>query len=1182
MILRTMDFSRLFSIVNLCFVLLFGCNSAVEEAANEKTPIPVIDTETPELIQGIYPGRNSVDVPIDAEITVTFAKKMNPFSISESTIFIEYLPIENLPIEKPPVKVSYDATTRVAKIALESGFEYGATYTVVIKPNIEADDGEKLELEFKWKITINAIPKVASSQPIDGGQIAIDETMQIVFSEPIELTSIANQVSLVDEDGDNIGISVELLDDTQTIKITPLQNLLYDGQYKLTVETGVVDLQNTAIDSLVELGFTTPLPAIVDLTSNNSSAEYSSPKFANSGRLNHAVAYGANDEKNIYLVASTYSKPTSMWSTALVVETIPFSPNNYSDIITQRKFWVSANDSIVSVVWQLGDVIWASYLDGPQWATPVLLSDSQNTKTLITLSASQTGFILNWQESGAVYAAIFDNTWGGGVLIDNPSGSATISGNFNVFSVNGNYVVTWVTQTGDLYNIKSNVFEGLWRDVSTIESGLLSHPTINIIDSIDSNSYFSFYHDGSNSVSRVLEKNDIDGDTWIPGNSPSIDAPQLMLDRTATEYGATWVSNGGTTVLFSKGTDTNGTLSWNAPVSLNTSSPTRSTIEKLFVDSTRFTVAWYSSLGFHVNQINGVASADNEKLLDYSGPEVPRDFYTGPIHMVGDADTIDLVVVEPDNNDENTLIQVAKFDKGIWSLIDNDASPLIKEYGRFFKLPAIRNIITAPNTGAALIEINNSKLGLPQFKFNIADGSQTQEELVDLSNISGNPTKIIMYRKLKDYLLIVWEQQHGKAYKAFARVIDTNGIIQEEVDLGISIYPIQLQISENANSLAILYPYHDDANKGLRARVFTDTWSEAQTIENISAASYANFYISNPQIASNDLDHVVAYSLTQEDFGIEPYYYVDLLYYDGTNWKNLSSFLVVDSYYDYVGISTAIIGDGSEFAAVFSYLGEFSGLPETRYEVFTKDVAGGYVKKSEIVEDSLIESPFLFSSNNKYIVTNGNISSTISSRVYTNGNWSGEGSVTTDLLASTRTKSISSGNTTLFVAKEVANYRSITFSGVTWAQTAKLLHNDSSFSLELVNRNDNDIEAVLTKSNTGINATVLTKTYDIAQNNWVDGNNFTFSNLAVDEDLYFKVFELSSKTTMVWGSLINKDFYLSELTDSWSTPFQLGQSEAILYLPEILEVDAKRGYAAWIDKTGIKSSVKIMNGFRLK
>jgi parallel beta-helix repeat protein len=179
--------------------------------------------------------------------------------------------------------------------------------------SVKAMDSAYNRATVWFEVTINSTldmvpPKVLSTIPVnDSGDIDINTTITISFSEPMNRTGVEENISLIpsneyniewNEIGTNLSISFET------------NNLAYNITYMLTIYSQITDVQGNPMDSNFTLIFTTKSPPLLD-TDNDGIPDISDPDDDNDG---------VPDEKDDYpLDPDRWKKPEEEDFTVYIV-----------------------------------------------------------------------------------------------------------------------------------------------------------------------------------------------------------------------------------------------------------------------------------------------------------------------------------------------------------------------------------------------------------------------------------------------------------------------------------------------------------------------------------------------------------------------------------------------------------------------------------------------------------------------------------------------------------------------------------------------------------------------------------------------------------------------------------------------------------------------------------------------
>ena len=141
------------------------------------------DTTAPTVLI-TFPAQNSVAVPRDSAITVTFSEPINPATINAQTLIL-------MKDGATPVagSVTYVGTTALFKP--EVNLLAGTAYTAMVTSGVKDLAGNALAADFTWDFTTKSeadlqAPQVLSVSPLEGAKdVPVDSTIVVTFNEPI-------------------------------------------------------------------------------------------------------------------------------------------------------------------------------------------------------------------------------------------------------------------------------------------------------------------------------------------------------------------------------------------------------------------------------------------------------------------------------------------------------------------------------------------------------------------------------------------------------------------------------------------------------------------------------------------------------------------------------------------------------------------------------------------------------------------------------------------------------------------------------------------------------------------------------------------------------------------------------------------------------------------------------------
>jgi hypothetical protein len=140
---------------------------------------------TPPSITAQTPAASSSGVPVTDSITATLDKRLDPASVSSSTVFVT--DDQNQPVNGT---VSYDVATSTIKFAADTLWGTGKTYTITLKgssPALQDFDGHSLAADYSWSFTASTIPLLCPCSLQNNQQPAGSTTYREVYANGLEL-----------------------------------------------------------------------------------------------------------------------------------------------------------------------------------------------------------------------------------------------------------------------------------------------------------------------------------------------------------------------------------------------------------------------------------------------------------------------------------------------------------------------------------------------------------------------------------------------------------------------------------------------------------------------------------------------------------------------------------------------------------------------------------------------------------------------------------------------------------------------------------------------------------------------------------------------------------------------------------------------------------------------------------
>jgi len=218
---------------------------------------------TPPAIEYTNPINDSVDVPVNSSIFVTFSEDIDPSTLDDSSMSLN---------NGVSGTVNYDPSTKVATFTPSNNLSFETNYTVTLTTDILDLAGNPLQEAFSWSFTTasapdNTAPEVEDTSPSDNSnEIPLNSAVFVTFSKDMDAATINSDSFYLN---DYILGSVSYDSDSKTATFTPSDSLAAGTLYTATINTDVKDVLGNAITSEYSWSFTT----ISDTDTSNSENE---------------------------------------------------------------------------------------------------------------------------------------------------------------------------------------------------------------------------------------------------------------------------------------------------------------------------------------------------------------------------------------------------------------------------------------------------------------------------------------------------------------------------------------------------------------------------------------------------------------------------------------------------------------------------------------------------------------------------------------------------------------------------------------------------------------------------------------------------------------------------------------------------------------------------------------------
>jgi len=231
---------------------------------------------TAPTVTATVPAADATGVALNTTVSATFSEPMDPTTINTTTFTLR--PTSGG--ANVTGTVAYNAATNTATFTPSAPLANGTSYTATVTTGARDTAGNPLGAARTWAFTTidTVAPTVSAVVPAAGATaIPVNTTVQVTFSEPMDVTTITNVNILLRNVGTNalIPATVTYNGTTRVATLTPTGPLSNATQYRVEVTTGVKDVSGNALAAQFNSTFTTAAapdttaPTIVSRTPTN-------------------------------------------------------------------------------------------------------------------------------------------------------------------------------------------------------------------------------------------------------------------------------------------------------------------------------------------------------------------------------------------------------------------------------------------------------------------------------------------------------------------------------------------------------------------------------------------------------------------------------------------------------------------------------------------------------------------------------------------------------------------------------------------------------------------------------------------------------------------------------------------------------------------------------------------------
>ena len=212
------------------------------------------DNIAPEVTD-IDPAAGQSDVPVNSNITATFSEPVDASTVNSSTFTVNQ---DGTPVSG---SISYSGLTAIFNPS--NNLPFGAELEAEINTGVQDLAGNSMTSDFNWSFTTvqeKTPPTIASTNPADNARnIAVETTISVTFSEPMDPASINKSTFVVSEDDeiDDDQINGTISYSGSTATFMPSRNLSFEETYTAFITTGAKDQAGNNLQNSYSWSFTT-------------------------------------------------------------------------------------------------------------------------------------------------------------------------------------------------------------------------------------------------------------------------------------------------------------------------------------------------------------------------------------------------------------------------------------------------------------------------------------------------------------------------------------------------------------------------------------------------------------------------------------------------------------------------------------------------------------------------------------------------------------------------------------------------------------------------------------------------------------------------------------------------------------------------------------------------------------
>jgi methionine-rich copper-binding protein CopC len=219
---------------------------------------------TPPTVTAVSPLNNSINVPTNTTVQVTFSEPIDQLTLTATTVSLK----NTVTSAVVAGSLSYDVGTNKVTFTPSGPLSNGTSYTLTVlggASGVKDLAGNPLAANFTSSFTTAAVtdvtpPTIVSRTPTNGATgVAVNSNVTITFSEPMDATTINGTTISIKPTagGANLAATVTCNSPCTVATLDPTADLSNNTNYTVTVTTGVKDAAGNALAAQSTSTFTT-------------------------------------------------------------------------------------------------------------------------------------------------------------------------------------------------------------------------------------------------------------------------------------------------------------------------------------------------------------------------------------------------------------------------------------------------------------------------------------------------------------------------------------------------------------------------------------------------------------------------------------------------------------------------------------------------------------------------------------------------------------------------------------------------------------------------------------------------------------------------------------------------------------------------------------------------------------